>query len=127
MDITLKRLKNVGKVCVLAARTYGDHCAKVASCTTLASLDKAGCAHIDALATCVVVVATVEESVNAERRICKASKVLVEDYWARCGHEDATGSFRAVQVKQTKGKVPTAASVEVPEGGKRGSTYGDKV
>ena len=79
-DITFERLKNVGRVCVPAARSYGDHCAKVAWCETLTSLDKAGCAHIDALATRSVAVATAEESVNVERRMRKTNRVLLEVY-----------------------------------------------
>ena len=62
----------------------------------MASLDKTGYAHIDALATRSVVVATAEESTNVERRTRKASKVLLEDNWASHGHEDATKSFREV-------------------------------
>ena len=76
IDITLQRLRGGCEVCIPAARAYGDHCAKAAWLTTLASVDKAGCAHIDALGTRSVAVATAEEVSAAVRRTRKASKVL---------------------------------------------------
>lgn len=65
------------EVCLPVARAYGDHCAKVAWSTTLASLDKAGCAHMDALAAQYIVVATAEEADAVQRRTQKVSKVLL--------------------------------------------------
>ena len=107
-----------------AARAYGDHCAKAAWSTTLATLDKAGCAHMDALAARSVGVATVAEVAAAQRRIREVSKVLLRDFWDPRGHEAATESFLAVQAK---GKAPADASGGGDGTGKRGSTDGDKV
>ena len=126
-DITFARLKNVARVCVPAARSYGDHCAKAAWCEALALLDKVGCAHIDAIATRSVAVATAEEVASVERRTRKASKVLLEDYWALRGHEDATKSFQELQARKAKGKSPAVEPTEAREDGKRGSLRGDKV
>ena len=122
-DITLERLRLGCETCVPAARTYGDHCAKVAWLATLASLDKAGCAHLDALATGSTKVATAEEVCAAQRRIRKASKVLQHDFWGQRGHDAAEESFKAVQAQQAKGK----SRAEDAEASKRGSTRADKV
>ena len=123
MDITLERLRRGCEICVPAARAYGDHCARAAWLTTLASLDKAGCAHLDALGTRSISVATAEEVCAAQRRTRKASKILHQDFWLGRGHVAAAESFKAVQAQQAKGKSP----VEDVEAGKRGSTHGDKV
>ena len=123
IDITLQRLRGGCEVCIPAARAYGDHCAKAAWLTTLASVDKAGCAHIDALGTRSVAVATAEEVSAAVRRTRKASKVLQQDFWVARGHDAAAASFQAVQAQQAKGKSPA----EDLEAGKRGSSRGDKV
>ena len=123
VDITLERLRNGCETCVPAARAYGDHCAKAAWIATLASLDKAGCAHLDAIATESVKVATAEEVCAAQRRIRKASKVLQRDFWQERGHDAAAESFKAVQAQQAKGKF----RAEDAEGSKRGSTREDKV
>lgn len=77
LDITLERLRRAREVCLLVARLYGDHCAKVAWSMTLATLDKADCAHMDALAAWSIVVAITEEVVAAQRRTQKVSKVLL--------------------------------------------------
>ena len=127
MDITLERLRRAGEVCLPTVHAYGDHCAKVAWLTTLTSLNKAGCAHMDAIAARSVVVASVEEVAIAQRRTRKARKVPQQDFWLLCGHEAATESFRAVQAQQAKGKALAGTSAEDPEAGKRGSTHGDKV
>lgn len=68
------------------------------------SLDKAGCAHIDALAALSVAVATTEEVVAAHRRTRGVSKVLLRDFGEPRGQKDATMSFQAVQAQQAKGK-----------------------
>ena len=106
-----------------AARAYGDHCAKAAWLTTLASLDKAGCAHMDALAAGSIKVATAEEVCGAQRRIRKASKVLQQEFWTKRGHAAAEESFKAVQAQIAKGK----SAAEDTEASKRGSTRKDKV
>lgn len=80
MDITFQRLERAGEVFVPAARAYGDHCAKATWFATLASLDKAGCAHIDGLAARAVAVATPEETAAARNRTRKAGRVLLQDY-----------------------------------------------
>ena len=123
VDITLERLRQGCEFCVPAARAYGDHCAKAAWSTTLASLDKAGCAHMDALGAGSIGVATAEEVCAAQRRIRKASKVLQQEFWAKRGHAAATESFKAVQAQMAKGKSPA----EDLEASKRGSTRLDKV
>ena len=98
MDITLEHLQRAREVCLPAARVYGDHCAKVAWLTTLASLDKAGCAHLDTIAARSIVVDTAEVVSAVQRRTRKASKVLQQDFWALRGHATVLESFRAVQV-----------------------------
>ena len=123
VDITFERLRQGCETCVPAARAYGDHCAKATWLATLASLDKAGCAHLDALATGSVKVATAEEVCGAQRRIRKAGKVLQHDFWLERGHDAAAESFKAVQALQAKGK----SRAEDAEGSKRGSTREDKV
>lgn len=127
MDITLERLRSAGEVCLPAARSYGDHCAKTAWSTTLASLDKAGCAHIDAVASRSVAVATLEEVAASHRRTRRASRVLLQDFWALRGHQEATESIRAVQAQRQKGKAPEGGSAGDAEAGRRGSTHVDKV
>ena len=78
--------------------------------TTLASLDKAGCAHLDALATRSVAVATAEEADAAYRRTRKVSNVLLHDFWGPRGHDATMDSLRAVQAQKAqvkgKGKAP---------------------
>ena len=123
VDITLERLRHGCETCVPAARAYGDHCAKAAWLATLASLDKVGCAHLDALGTRSIKVASAEEVCAAQRRIRKAGKVLQQDFWLERGHDAAEESFKAVQAQQAKGK----SRVEDTEASKRGSTRGDKV
>lgn len=111
MDIILGRLRRAGEVCLPATRSYRDHCAKVASSTTLASLDKASCTHMDALATRSVVVATAAKVATAHRQVWKVSNVLLWDFWGPRGHEATMESLRVVQAQKAKGKVP----VEGPE------------
>ena len=123
LDIMLERLRRGCEICVPAARAYGDHCAKAAWLATLASLDKAGCAHLDALGTRSIKVATAEEVSAAQRRIRKAGKVLQQDLWLERGHDAAAESFKNVQAQQAKGK----SRAEDAEASKRGSTRGDKV
>ena len=124
MDITLARLQKAVGICLPAARAYGDHCAKAAWTTTLASLDKAGCAHIDALATGSVAVATAAEVTAAQRRTRGAGKALLRDFWDPRGHDAATESFLAVQAKR---RAPADDAGGSAGTGKRGSTGGDKV
>ena len=123
LDITLERLRRGCEICVPAARAYGDHCAKAAWLATLASLDKAGCAHLDSLGTRSIKVATAEEVSAAQRRIRKASKVLQQGFWLERGHDAAAESFKAVHAQQAKGK----SQAEDAKVSKRGSTRGDKV
>lgn len=81
MDITLGCLLHAGAVCLPAARAYGDHCAKVSWITTLASLDKASCGHLNVLATRSVVVAIANEAIVVYRWMQKANNVLLHDFW----------------------------------------------
>ena len=97
MDITLERLRRGCEVCVPTARAYGDHCAKAAWLATLTSLDKVGCAHLDALGTRSIGVATAKEVSAPHRWTRKASKVQQQYFWLTREHDAATESFKAVQ------------------------------
>lgn len=92
MDITLGRLCRTEEVCLLVSRAYGDHCAKVAWTTTFASLQKAGCGHLDTLATRSLAVATTEEVAARQCKTRKASNVFVQDFWASCGRDGLPSS-----------------------------------
>ena len=96
IDVTLRRLQRVGEVFLSAARVYKDRCGMVGWLTALASLDKAGCAHMDALATCSVVVATAEEVAAAYHRTRRSSNVLLQDFWTPRDLEAAMASLRDV-------------------------------
>lgn len=63
MDISLERLRRAGEVCLSATWAYEDHCMKVSWTTAFASLQKAGCGHVDTLTTRSVPVATAEKVV----------------------------------------------------------------
>ena len=115
MDVTLGRLRDVGKVFLPAARVYGDHCAKVGWVAALASLEKAGCGHLDALATRSVAVATAEEVAASHHRTRRASNVLLQDFWLSRGPGAAMASLRDVQAQRAKAKVPPAAPVADPQ------------
>ena len=93
MHITMERLRRGCESCVDAAHAYGYHCARATWLMTLATLDKAGCAHIDGVATGDVPVAMAAEVVGAHPRIRKASRVLQRDFWMKRGHEAAEASF----------------------------------
>lgn len=73
MDITLVRLYHAGEVCLQMARAYRDHCAKVAWTTAFASLQKAGCGHVDALNTYSMAVVTAKEVAARRRRQATSS------------------------------------------------------
>lgn len=77
IDITLGHLRRAEEVCLSVARQYGNHCMKVAWAMTLASLDKAGYAHMDDIATRSIVVATAVEIATAQCRSWKVSNVLL--------------------------------------------------
>lgn len=123
MDITLGRLLHAGAVCLPAARAYGDHCAKVSWITTLASLDKAGCGHLNVLATRSVVVAIANEAIVVYRWMQKANNVLLHDFWGPHSHDAAVESLWAVQAQKVKGKTP----VEGPRISERGGANRDTV
>lgn len=123
MDIALVCLRRAGEVCLPAVHAYGDHCAKVAWTTAFASLSKAGCGHVDALATHSVVVATTGEVAATHRQMRKVSNAFVQDFWGPHGIAAAMESLRAAQALKKKGKAP----MDVPESDKRGATDGDKV
>ena len=131
VHITMERLRRGCETCVNAAHAYGDHCARATWLATLATLDKAGCAHIDGVATGDVAVAMPAEVVASHPRIRKAGRVLQREFWTKRGHDAAEASFRIAQACQEKLKtpveVPEDAGKEVPEGGKRGSTHENKV
>lgn len=103
-DVTLERLQRVGEVFLPAAHIYRDHCAKVGWLTALASLDKAGCAHMDALATRSVVVVTAEEVTAAYFRTRRSSNILLQDFWTPRGSEAVIASLREVQVQRARGE-----------------------
>lgn len=75
--ITLRSLRRTEEVCLPVARAYRDHCVKVAWTTAFASLDKAGCRHMDIIATHSVAVATAKEVATEHRRTRKVSNVFV--------------------------------------------------
>ena len=127
MHITMERLRRGCESCVDAAHAYGDHCARATWLATLATLDKAGCAHIDGVATGDVPVAMPAEVVASHPRIRKAGRVIQRDFWMKRGHEAAEASFRIAQACQERLKAPEEVPEVVPEGGKRGSTHGNKV
>lgn len=96
MDATLGRLQNVGKVFLSGTRVYGDHCRKVGWLTALASLDKAGCAHLDALATRSIAVATTEEVAASYHWTQRGNNVLLQDFWVARGPEAVMASLTEV-------------------------------
>lgn len=97
MDFTLEHCQCVGEVFLPTVHVYEDHYAKVGWLTALASLDKAACAHMDALATRSVTVATSEEVAAAYRRTRRDNNILLQDFWTSRGSKAVMVSLREVQ------------------------------
>lgn len=104
MDVTLARLQNVGEVFLPVARVYGDHRAKMGWLTALASLDKEGYAHLDAIATRSVAMATTEEVASSYCRTRRSSNVLLQDFWTLRGSKAVMTSLREAQTQRARGK-----------------------
>lgn len=115
IDVTLGRLSRARDTCLLTARAYGDHYAKVAWQKTFATMQKAGCGHLEALAIRFVLVVTAEEVVADHCQTQKAGNVFFQDFWATRERKAAMESLRAM-LAQGKGK----AVVDDQGTGKRG-------
>lgn len=123
MGVTLGRLHHAVEVCLPAARAYRYHYARVAWTTTFASLDKAGCVHLHALAMRSMALATTEEVAIGHHRTRKAGQVFIQDLWTPWGRDVAMASLCATQAHKKKGK----ALADVAKGAELAATHGDKV
>lgn len=121
MDVTLGHLQSMEEVFLPTTHVYKDHYAKVGWRTALVSLNKVGCAHLDALVTRFVAMATAEEVAASYHGMRQSSNVLLQDFWMLHGSGVAMASLREVQVRRVRGKAlamaPDASERRATDGG----------